>query len=228
MNRDVRTPPWQCRLSQVLAVPAVAIGLALVAPVLAQGLLQTPDGRLMTTVLGKPTELKPSKFCIRGSRSLPDEKPDASACAGLDVAEFAPLDLGEFIGLHDASEALSRCILAYELRNPKPDFFGKNMDDKLWRQTIKSGKAREMFVEASGLPDFIGRAEVDAMSDGGAKKRFPEVIWALQNYAMGADRKQVESVRARAIYAKYTAMGTKGECIPGETFNRLLDKASNQ
>jgi hypothetical protein len=204
------------------------LAFALALPADAQDLTRMPDGRLMTTVLGKPTELKPSKFCIRGSRPVQGQAPDASACAGLDAAEFAPLDMGEFIALHDASETLSQCVLAYEVRNPKPDFFGNNMDDKLWRQTIKSGKARDMFVEASGLPDFIGRAEVDAMGDRELKKRFPEVIWALLNYAMGAERTQVEAVRAKAIYAKYTAMGTKGECVPGETFDRLLAKAGSQ
>lgn len=189
----------------------------------AQELKRTPDGKLMGKVLDEWTELSPSRFCA-GAGS---DDTDVSRCHQLPADEFLPLSIDEFVELNNGFAELSRCVLRYQLRNPKPDFFGNGMDDKLWRRVIRAGKAKDLFSEASMLPGYISADEVASLSDRDIKKRFPEVIWDLQNYSMGADRRQIDALRAKSIYQKYTAMGTKGECAPGETFTRLLEKAAN-
>ena len=210
------------------AIAAVAC-LFVVYQGFAQELMRDAQGNLVGLVRGKRTVLDPSKYCARAPRGLGSTVGaaiDTAGCHQLPAAEFHPLSVEEFIGLNGELEALSACVLRYEMKDMQPDFFGNSMDDKLWRRVIKAGKARDLFVEASALPGYITAAEVASLSPREINKQFPKVIWDLQNYAMGADRKQLDTLRARSIYYRYTAMGTKGECVPSETFTRLLEKSA--
>lgn len=164
--------------------------------------------------------LAPKRACV-----LATEPAGLDACTTLPAEEFAPLTTDDYLALRREDIALSSCILSLGLKDPKPNLFGENLDDKLWRRTIKAGKAPELVREAATLPGYLGVDDPALASAKQASKQFRRVIWGLMEYSVQPQRTAIEAARAQALYSKYTAMGSEGACQASPVFLSLLNQA---
>ncbi len=141
----------------------------------------------------------------------------------LPETEFAPLTSQEYQDFEREHSHLSGCVLGYQVNHR--GFTGSLSDDRIQRRLAKQGVLPGMKAEVAAY--FPGLSPAPPPDGKAGKGEFGEVqglSWALV-YRATDKGSLVEALQARALYAKYMAMGTEGACRPSETFTQLLDKS---
>lgn len=178
--------------------------------------------RLQGTILRWPPP--PKALCANDATGLTSMSEEA--CASLPETEFAPLTPREYQDLKREHSRLSGCLLKYQVEHR--GFTGSISDDRIQRRLAKEGVLPALRADAAAY--FPGLAPAPPPDGKPAKGEFGELqglSWALV-YRATQKGSLVEALQARALYAKYMAMGTEGTCRPSETFTQLLEKSKPQ